>query len=371
MKIVQIITRMDDVGGAQIHVRDIVEELQNSGHQIYLITGDKENIHKEIEGTGTRLINSQHLIRNLSPVSDIKAILELRKYLKEIKPDLVATHSSKAGIVGRIAGWSLGIPTIFTAHGWAYTDGVSPQKRKLYILIEKMTGWISKGVITVSDYDQKLALKHKVLPQRKMLTIHNGVHDIEMVTRKVCDKKIPQLIMVARFAPPKQQLQLLKVLNDIRDIPWQISFAGDGPQLAEAKSFVKVKGLEERVSFLGNRSDVECLLEQADLFVLISNWEGLPLSVLEAMRCGLPIIASDVGGVKEAVKDSRNGFLIPKHHMQLLRKRLVTLLSDSDVRLKMGKESREIYQTHFKFEKMYEKTVTFYEQLVQTNTNGK
>lgn len=364
MKIVQLITHMDTLGGAQVHVREISIELKKYGHDIYLVSGGKENIHETLERK-VKHIYSKYLIRDLSIFTDIKAVLEIRKILKEIQPDIIATHSSKAGIVGRIAGWSLQIPTIFTAHGWSYTDGVPKNKRRFYILFEKIIGRISDGVITVSEYDKELALKYKILPESKILTIHNGVHPVKRKSRLLFSEKQPEIIMVARFAPPKRQLQLLKVLNKIRHIQWKISFAGDGPLLRETKSYVERVNLSDRVTFLGNRNDITNLLEESDLFILLSDWEGFPLSILEAMMCGLPIVASDVGGVKEAVKQSINGFLIPKNNEQELLYRLQQILTNPRLRLEMGNQSRIIFEKNFTFEEMFGKTLFYYEQTIE------
>lgn len=357
---------MDTVGGAQVHVRDMAVGLKKSGHDIYLVTGGEENIHDAIKENKIELFYCKHLIRNLNLPSDIKAVLELRKIVKEIQPDLIATHSSKAGILGRITGWMLGIPTIFTAHGWSYSGGIPSKKRRLYVIFEKIIGRISNGVITVSEYDNELALRHKVLPPEKLIRIHNGVHDIESAKRTKYRDGTPNIIMVARFAPPKKQLELIKALYQIRHIQWNVSFAGDGPLLQEAKSFVHSRGLSDRVSFLGNRQDIKEILHQSDLFVLLSDWEGLPLSILEAMRGSLPIVASDVGGVKEAVIHSENGFLITKDNCNELVEKLVVMLVSPSLRMNMGKRSRQFYEEKFTFENMYSQTVTYYKEMIES-----
>lgn len=365
MKIVQLITRMDTIGGAQVHVRDISIDLKRLGYDIYLVAGGEENVHDILEKDNIQPIYSKYLIHNLNLISDVKAVLEIRKILKKIQPDLLAVHSSKAGVVGRIAGWSLRIPTLFTAHGWSYTDGISIKKKRFYIFFEKVIGRITDGVIAVSDYDKELALKYKVLPESKVFTIHNGVHAIgrEKKDNNLSDQ--PNIIMVARFAPPKKQLELLQALNQLRHIQWKMHFAGDGPQLQESRDYVKREGLNDRVVFLGNRRDITELLQKSDLFVLLSDWEGLPLSILEAMRCGLPIIASDVGGVKEAVKQSVNGFVITKGDEQELLNRLTLLLTKPKLRLKMGSSGRAAYESHFTFNKMMKKTLSCYKHTVK------
>lgn len=370
MKIVQIITQMDTVGGAQIHVRDLSVGLANSGHDVYLIAGGTKNIHTIIEENNVDVLYSQSLIRKLNIKLDIKAIIEIRKILKEIQPDLVATHSSKAGIIGRIAGWTLRIPTVFTAHGWSFTDGVPSRKKRIYKLFEKIIGRISDGVIAVSEYDRELAIKHKVLPPNKVHTIHNGVHDLP-VNKKFfysVAEDTPTIIMVSRFAQPKRQLQLLTALNQIRHIQWKMSFAGDGPLLQEAKEFVERENLRDRVLFFGNRDDITELLNKSSLFILLSDWEGLPLSILEAMRCGLPILASDVGGVKEAVYNSENGYVVSKNNLDELIEKLTILLTNSSLRMEMGRKGRLLFEENFSFEKMYNETEDFYKVIHASQT---
>jgi len=354
---------MDTIGGAQIHVRDICVGLKSSGHSISVVMGGNESHYEEFESNEIEQINSKYLIRQLNLITDIKAFIEIRKIIKRIKPDLIATHSSKAGIIGRVIGWSLHIPTIFTAHGWSFTEGVTRKKKRMYLLIEKFVGLISDGVITVSEYDKQLALKHKVLPLEKIITIHNGVHETNRLKEVRFRSDEINLIMVARFAPPKKQLDLLKALTKIQEYKWKMLFVGDGILRKEAEEFVEREELNDRVQFLGNRNDVEEVLRNSHIFILLSDWEGLPLSILEAMRSGLPIIASDVGGVKEAVVQSVNGFMVARNDERELISKLTLLLTSPPLRLEMGNRSRELYQEHFKFEQMYEKTLYFYKEV--------
>ena len=166
--------------------------------------------------------------------------------------------------------------------------------------------------------------------------------------------------MVARFATPKRQLQLLTALNQIRHIQWKMSFAGDGPMLQEAEEFVERENLRDRVIFLGNRDDITELLRKSSLFALLSDWECLPLSILEAMRCGLPILASDVGGVKEAVDNSENGYVVSKNNLDELIEKLTILLTNTSLRMEMGRRGRLLFEENFMFEKMYSETEDFY-----------
>lgn len=352
---------MNELGGAQVHVRDLAKQQAKDGHTVTIITGG-EVVAKDLAIHPVPVVQSKFLIRNIHPLKDFIALLDLRKKIKKLRPDIVAIHSSKAGILGRIACWSLRIPFVFTAHGWSFTEGVEKRQQHFYRKIEKYIGKISSTVITVCDYDRNLALKHEVLPFAKIKTIHNGVIDTKNAQFKKVERETVEILMVARFEQPKKQQELLDALVHLKDLNWHMIFAGDGSLKQRSAQFVQENNLGNKVTFLGNHSNVSELLNNADIFVLTSSWEGLPLSILEAMAHGLPIIASNVGGVKEAVRDWQNGFLIYEN----LHEQLTTLIEDKLLRENMGKKSREIYEASFTFENMYEKTLSTYYNLTKS-----
>ncbi|PAQ16066.1 hypothetical protein CD798_03235 [Bacillaceae bacterium SAOS 7] len=360
MKIVQLITRMDELGGAQVHVRDLSLSLSAAGHEVFILSGSSQPVFEEFATANISYLPIKHLVRNINLLKDIKACIEVRTALKRIQPDLIATHSSKAGIIGRIAGWTLGIPTVFTAHGWAFTDGVSQRKKLVYIFLERLAANISAGIITVSHYDRHLAKKYKVASPEKVTTIHNGVP----ATKKEANPAIEplRLVMVARFAEPKDQLSVITALSKLSERSWLMDFVGDGPLMEQARKYVSELGLTNRIRFLGNQRDIETILANSQIFVLVSNWEGLPLSILEAMRSGLPIIATDVGGVKETIKHGENGWLIQKGDQLELIGRLQQLIQSPELREEMGRSSKERYHKYFTFGEMMENTVSFYEK---------
>ncbi|WP_313892927.1 glycosyltransferase family 4 protein [Psychrobacillus sp.] len=365
MKIVQLITHMNEVGGAQVHVRDLSKQLAYDGHLVTIISGGDNIIAEDLLLEGVTYTHSEFLIRNINVFRDVLAFFEIRKILKKVQPDIVAIHSSKAGIVGRLACWSTRIPCVFTAHGWAFTEGVEKKKQLVYRQIEKCAGKLSKKVITVCDQDRNLALRHQVLMPEKVITIHNGVLDTKNAALKKDNSEVVTIIMVARFEKPKQQLELLEALLHIKELNWHMIFVGDGNLKQESAQFVQDNYLGNKVTFLGSHSNVSELLSAADLFVLTSEWEGLPLSILEAMAHRLPIIASNVGGIKEAVRDSENGFLIQDNLSELLSR----LIENELLRKQMGEKSREIYEASFTFEKMYAKTIATYKNLIVSGDN--
>ncbi|MEZ7171863.1 glycosyltransferase family 4 protein [Sporosarcina sp. OR05] len=361
LQVVQVITKMDTVGGAQIHVRDVAKQLQTNGHAVHLITGGKKHVHECLKSIPIHFI--PHLVRELHPLSDIKAFFEMKRLLKIIQPDLVATHSSKAGIIGRLAARSLHIPVIFTAHGWSFTEGVPHPRKLFYRLIETIVGYFTSGVIAVSNYDYQLALQHHVVSQKKIICIQNGVHDFKEPPQRLKQgREEIRLIMIARFAPPKMQQHLLEVLIDLKHLPWVMQFVGDGPTKESVERFAIDHGIGDKVHFEGWREDIEELLANADVCMLISEFEGLPLSILEAMRASLPIIATDVGGVKEAVT-AQNGFLVSKDDKNALKIAIHRLVEDQELRFNMGENGRKLYEERFTFDHMMEDTFTYYKTI--------
>ncbi|MBN8193917.1 glycosyltransferase family 4 protein [Bacillus sp. NTK074B] len=364
MKIIQFITRMDDVGGAQVHVLDLSLSLMRAGHEVIVLSMGCGPVTDELQKKGIRCEELIQLHLKIHPIQDWLALKELCKWLKTLKPDILATHSSKAGMLGRMAGKICRVPTVFTAHGWAFSEGVPERKRRIYTILERVAGKISNGIITVSNYDYQLAIKHRIIHESKLKTIHNSVPDVPEHLRRNPAGSKPKLIMVARFAAPKDQRTLLLALESIQDLSWELDLVGDGPLLKEVKDMVSRSSIAHRVHFLGNRRDIPELLARSHLFVLISRHEGLPISVIEAMRAGLPIVASDVGGMKELIDDGKNGFLIPRNDAETLMQRLKSLIVDPQQMTKMGQCSRTRYESHFLFEHMSDQTIQMYKTVL-------
>lgn len=359
MIIVQILTRSDLIGGAQVHVKNLSIELQRSGHIVHLLIGGQGIFINEIKAHNLHVQSIPRLIRSINPYLDWRAFWDIRNALKKIKPDLIATHSSKAGWLGRLAAYSLNIPAIFTAHGWAFTEGVPLIKRLIYILAERVIGLVSNKIITVSEYDAALCLKYTIVPNYKVVTIYNGIPYLPKQAT-IDHSSTPRLVMTARFEKPKNHIILLKALATLTDYNWHLDFIGEGPLKTEVIYWISKLNLTTRVSLLGERKDVSNILEKAQIFVLISDWEGLPISILEAMRAGLPVIASAVGGIPEMIDDDINGFLIPKGNISLLRKRLLTLITNKDIRNRMGMASHTKFAEHFTIDLMIKKTLNVY-----------
>ncbi len=364
MKIAFIITRLDDVGGAQIHVRDLSTALRAAGHEVVVLAGADGVLAEELRGRGVPCYALRHLAREVGPGQDVRCFLELRDKLREIGPDIISTHSTKAGFIGRIAGKTLGIPTLFTAHGWGFTDGRPPLQVFGFWAIERATAAWAARIITVCNSDRTAAVRARVASRDRLVTIHNAMPDIDEPLRARPGRSPVRLVMVARLSHWKDQPALLHALSGLKDLDWQLEFVGDGPLRGQLEALTQSLGLTSRVTFLGFRSDVPERLAEAQVFVLISKWEGFPRSILEAMRAGLPVVASDVGGVQESVVEGTTGFVIPRGDAVRLRECLRKLITSSELRASMGEAGRARYEEKFTFDRLVERTTKVYKSVL-------
>ena len=366
MRIVYLITRMDSIGGAQIHVRDLSLWLRQNGHDPIVVTGACGPICKTLADAGVRVIETRSLVRPIRPLKDVRAFFAINRILKEHAPALVSCHSSKAGILGRIAAKVMGIPVIFTAHGWAFTDGVPELQRLAYKVIERLCGSLSDHIVTVCHHDRQLALSAKIAPASRITTIHNGMPLLSAVRRdpRNLDAETPIRIgMVARFDSQKDHATLLRALARLRSKSWRLQLIGGG----DASKVVRIAGeldLLDRIEFVGESSNVPALLANMDIFCLISRWEGFPRSILEAMRASLPVIASDVAGVRESVEDTMTGYVVPVGDDRLLAKSLCDLIDLPGLRIAMGNRGRARFENRFTLDHMLEPTLGLYQAAV-------
>lgn len=365
MKILYVLTQSDSIGGASIHLLDIAAGAKASGHQVEILAGGDGPFHERAHAMGLASSSLAHLQREISPVQDLLGVWELRKAIKEAAPDLVHLHSTKAGVIGRIAARSLGIPVVFTVHGWAFTEGISFRRAALYRCIERLMAPLASRIITVSEYDRALALKSGVADDRLMVTIRNGMPVLAETPGMAVAHGEPRVIMVARFEEPKNHGDLLCALSLLKDIPWQAELVGDGPLRTQVMQRAKELGLADRVEFPGSCNDVAARLARSDVFALVSNWEGLPLSILEAMRAGLPVVASDVGGVAEAVRNNDTGWVVARGDIDTLADRLRTLLTSAPLRQQMGQAGQALFHSQFTFDQMLQKTLQVYRDALQ------
>ncbi|KQQ97819.1 glycosyltransferase family 4 protein [Deinococcus sp. Leaf326] len=346
-------------GGAQTHVLELMRLRDRA--RITVASGEDGFLLEQARALGLETVVVPQLVAPLDPRRDLAALWALTRLLRRLRPDLVHLHSSKAGLLGRVAARLAGVPAVFTAHGWAFTEGAGRARRLLAIWSERLAAPLSAAIIAVSDYDRDLGARLRVAPQAR--TIHNALPGEPRPGLATARPAGPvRFVMVARFAPPKDQGLLLRAAAPLRGA--EVWLIGDGPELETTRALAATLEMGERARFLGSRDDVPELLAQGDVFCLCSHYEGFPISVLEGMRAGLPVIASDVGGVGEAVVDGRTGLLVAHNDVVSWRLALARLLDDPAGRAAMGHAGGERFAAHFTLPHLLERTWAVYREVL-------
>jgi glycosyltransferase involved in cell wall biosynthesis len=360
MKILYLITRAER-GGAQVHLLDLIRGFRQRC-EIEVAAGEQGFLLDEARRLGVKCHILPSLVQPIAPAKDVLAFRQIVGLIRRTRPDLVHAHTSKAGILGRLSAWICNVPAVFTAHTWCFAEGTSWTWKLLGGPSERFAARLGGSIINVSEANRALALQYRVAPPARLFTIHNGISDDPAESGAV-RREAPAIIMVARFAAQKDQALLLHACARLTS-PFHLQFAGAGPTRPDAERIAKELGLTARVEFLGDRSDVADRLRQASIFALATHWEGFPLSILEAMRAGLPVVACDVGGVREAVVDGQNGFLVARGDTEGFARALETLLNDEPLRARLARNSRRMFEERFTVEHMLRKTFSVYGQTV-------
>jgi glycosyltransferase involved in cell wall biosynthesis len=362
MRIAFVCTHAKSIGGSYIHVRDVSAYLIKQGHEVKVFVGSTGPFTEQLEELRIPFHSLSQLDRPISPVQDFKAIQELKQVLKAFGPEIISCHSTKAGMVGRLAGHALGIPTLYTAHGWTFVEGIAKVQRILVKAIEKYCRPRGPRIICVCNDDKRIAIESGIGPENWFTVIHNGMPD---APERAKPSESIRIVSIARLDKQKDHPTLFEALATLKEIPWELDLVGGGPHDEQYRARVQALGIADQVHFHGAQKNVKPFLERAALFALITNYEGFPRSTLEAMRTGLPVIVTDVNGCREAIDEGKTGYTVPVKDPHTLANRLRELLTDPEKRDAFGLNAREKYASNFTFEIMIEKTKAVYSELLK------
>jgi glycosyltransferase involved in cell wall biosynthesis len=352
VRIAYVVTRGDAVGGASIHVRDIAGAMQARGHEVIVFVGGTGPVTDLLTENRVRFAVVPNLGRAVRLWKDALAYRELRSALKAWRPDLVSTHTAKAGVLGRAAAHSLNLPAIYTPHGWSIGDRIGFVQGRIFTVAERTAAPWSAAIVNVCEYERRLALTREIGRPEQHCVIYNGVHEVGPEYRADPGRLgTVRFVSVARFESPKDHATLLKAVARLRG-DWALDLIGDGPELERARALAD----PNRVRFHGYSANPAPLLAQAQAFVLSTRSEAFPRSILEGMRAGLPIVASNVGGVPEAIPE----VLVPAGDVDALRRALQDLMDDPVKRQRLGEDGHHIFECRFRFETTLEQTEALY-----------
>ena len=356
------------VGGAELKLLELCHHIQERHgsrlHQVICSVGLSGPLRQRFETLGlrTEVFKKRHAF-------DFSQVMGVARLMREEKIDLVQTTLFYADIIGALAARIAGVPIQISWETVSHRDNVfhnKIQRRLGYRFAMKYTD----KIVAVSEECRQSIIHWRHVNPNRIAVIHYGV-DLEQYRRdsKLNIRnalKLPKSAMVAgmvaRLEPGKGHGILLKAFGKLDDAA-HLVIVGDGTARSELEIQASRLGIQDRIHFLGVRKDVVQILNSVDLFVLPSFSEGLPNSILEAMACGLPIVATDVGGIPEVVYQNKNGILVDPGDVAGLKSALDFLFKCPDKRIRMGKASREIVERGFSLENQISQFVMLYERL--------
>ena len=373
VRVLHLITHLG-IGGAQDNTLLTVQGISRKHYQVHLAAGrDHVDWEKRGRECSDLFFSFSSLQRPVHLLADIRALNQITTFIKDHGYHIVHTHSSKAGVVGRIAARRARVPiVVHTIHGFPWHNFMPPVQKWLYILTERRVASISDALITVSELNKQEAIGLGLAPSEKFTTIYSGIDlnsfrvSVDQAQKRSglgLDPNEPVVGTVGRLSPQKAPLDFVAAAKKVLEQRPNARFimVGDGPLSPQVH---KAIGSEQRIKVLGMRDDVPEILAILDVFALSSLWEGLGRALTEAMIMGCPVAATAVNGVPELVTHGKTGLLSPPGAPMDLAQSVMWLLDHPGEARKMGQAARERVVPAFSAERMVEQIETLYEQLL-------
>jgi glycosyltransferase involved in cell wall biosynthesis len=378
IKVIHVITMLE-MGGAQGNTLFTIGHLDRSRFDVGLVCGPGGILDEEARRiTGLHLHFIAALVRPVHPIKDLLALIALIKILRQEKPDIVHTHSSKAGILGRLAAKAANVPVIVhSIHGFGFNPYQNSFVRRLFVFLEKRIARFTNVLIAVARENITMGLRLGIGSEKLYTLIRSGV-DIQSIRAAVDATDTPVLkqqlglppgakvvLSAGPFKLQKDPVAFVDCAAKVAAVVPQVVFlwSGDGELRPLVEQRVRELKLENVVKLLGWRKDIPALLKVCDVFVLTSLWEGLPRAGVEALIAGKPVVAFSVDGVPEIVRDGRNGFVLPPGQHDDFARRVVALLEDQQLYDRLSAEAARTIDSSFDIRFMVHQQEELYESL--------
>ncbi len=355
---------------------DIATGLPQIRFEAMVAGGGRGIMAEKIISAGIPYFEIKGFQRDVNIFKDILAFFEILSLLFKTKPDVVHVSSAKAGgvagasiLIYKLLTFNFQLSTVFTAHGWAFNEPRPKWQTALIKFFSKLTCLFYDKIICVSEYDYKTALKNKIAPLKKLVIIHNGIkpEDYNFLpkekARRALEIPLGSFLVgsIGEFTKNKGQKFLIKAAkNQFLISNYQFLIIGFGENKEKLKSLIQNYNLRDKVFLIDNLPEATKYLKAFDIFVLPSLKEGLPYVLLEAGLAGLPIIATNVGGVSEIVESGKNGLLVSPANPNELAGAINKLIKNPELRGELARGARQKIIRDFSFEKMLGQTINLY-----------
>lgn len=370
-----------NIGGPAQHVIHLTARLPRERFESVLLTGHEGAAEGTMadfaQAAGVTPIVVPGLGRELSAVTDIRSLVFVYRFFRRARPDIVHTHTAKAGAVGRLAAWLARVPVIVhTYHGHVFHGYFSRRQTRVFLGIERALARVTTRVLTVSESVRQDLLRYGIGRPDRLSVMPLGLdlapfldvdrHRGELRRELGIDADVPLVGIVARLVPIKHHEDFITAAAlTAQAVPHcRFLIVGDGERRQELSALVAERNLASRVLFLGWRRDLSRLYADLDVVALTSANEGSPVSLIEAMTAGCPVVATRVGGVPDLVEDGVSGLVVPPGRPDLVADALRTLLTDPERRRLMGEAGRKRAYPAFSVERLVADVDRLYSEIL-------
>lgn len=363
-------------------VLDLARAQRKAGHEVYIAAGpviakgrDLSHITREWE-IPRKVISL--LRRDVIPVMDLGALIQLFFVVREGHYDVVHCHTSKAGFLGRIAGYlNRTAVIVYSPHGNIFYGYFNPLTTALFTFLEGLAASFTHKIVTLTNIEIEEYLRRNIGRSEQFTAIYNGVDDRYFIRHRTSRVRLRRslglkptskvIITTGRLTPVKGIDDLLRAFKAVADAIPNVFLlvVGEGPEEERLKALAERLDIKGKVIFLGWRDDVDRLLECADIFALSSRNEGFGLSIVEAMGKGLPVVATCVGGVPEVVIHGKTGITVPPSDIHAMSSAIIKILRNRKYGTEIAKNASVFARGHFTIRKMVEDTEALYYHILE------
>lgn len=352
------------IGGLDVYIRNSITYLDDS-FEFVIVHGINDK-NKPIIKNGVPIREYKiSLFRTLNLWKDLKGLIQIIKIIRKEKPDIIHCHSAKGGFLGRIAGFMTGVKTFYTPHAFSFLCSSSLAKKRIFLFLERLVR-LNSYLLACSESERQMGMDIVGYKPDRSLVWHNAVPDMSLKHGDIQKPKGKYICYIGRPCYQKNSFFLLDVIKNVveknPDLKFYLLGVGyHSPDLQQMKEMITQLDIANNIVLEPWLSQNDCLeyVRGSLLYLTVSRYEGLPLSVIEAMSLGKAIIASDVVGNKDCVSDGINGYLLPVD-LDMFTDRIVELVNDEQKRLKFGRASRKLYLEEFQIEKQILKLEKIY-----------
>ena len=360
-------------GGAQKYVYTLAIAASEK-YDVFVICGEGKILKEKLEEKGIRVYELRDLKRDLSLISEATSSFKMLQIVWKEHPDTLHLNSPKAAGFGTVAGMLVRVPNVITTiHGWSFNENRAFWSKGIIYLFSWITTLLSHKTIVIAEKEKEQALKMPFVDKDKIVLIRNGVETIKYIKKPIVQEAILARVKDEKNLTGKEMwLGTISELNKNKGLeyaikalsklktPFAFFIIGEGEERTRLQTLINEQGLQGKVFLVGFLEHANLYLKAFDIFMLTSTKEGLPYTLLEAGQAGLPVIATNVGGVPDIIDNKVNGLLITKAKPGEITQALEYMINKPEERKEFGKKLEEKIEKEFSVEKMIQKTLKLY-----------